>query len=183
LSVKVEVLGPSWTGVDRIELFANGVPVAEDRFPTVTRPGRKSTLTRAIARPRHDVYLVAMATGPGVTAPYWPIERPYQPSSPTYTSRVMAITNPIYIDGDGDGTWTSPLAYASAVVGRVGTAPDRLPAALGEYDEAVAAQAASLCQAAGHDVRTGDYPARLAEAREPVRRGFAGFAATLADAP
>ena len=33
LRVKVVVLGPSWTGVDRVELFANGVRVAEDRFP------------------------------------------------------------------------------------------------------------------------------------------------------
>ena len=80
-------------------------------------------------------------------------------------------------------TWTSPLAYALHVVEREGTDPDRLIPALADYDEAVAAQAAGLCQAAGHDVRGGGFPPHLAAAPEPVRRGFAAFAATLAGAP
>jgi hypothetical protein len=179
LRLRVVVLGPSWTGVDRIEVFANGVAVGGATFPAETRPGEKYALAKEIARPRHDLYLVAVATGPGVTAPYWPIERPYQPTSPSYTPRVMAVTNPVYIDGDLDGSWTSPRAYASIVIGREGTDPARLIPALTGYDEAVAAQAAGLCQAAGHDVRRGEFPRRLAKASEPVRRGFARFAATL----
>ena len=183
LRVKVVVLGPSWTGVDRIELFANGRAVGAERFPTEMRPGEKFIYTKEIPRPRHDVSLVAVASGPGVTAPYWPIERPYQPTSQPFTPRVMAITNPVYIDGDNDGAWTSPRAYASAVVGREGADPAKLLPALAAYDEAVAAQAAGLCQSTGHDVRRGEYPARLAEAHESVRQGFARFAATLPEAP
>jgi hypothetical protein len=183
LRVKVVVLGPSWTGVDRIELFANGAAIVAERFPTESRAGEKITFTKEIVRPRHDVSLVAVATGPGVTAPFGPIEKPFQPTSTSSTSRVMAITNPVYIDGDNDGAWTSPLAYASAVVGREGTDPARLLPALADYDEAVATQAAGLCQSAGQDVRQGGFPGRLTEAHESVRQGFARFAATLVKAP
>ena len=178
-TVKVVVLGPSWTGVDRIEVYADGSLVGEDTMPAEMRPGAKRTFTMSIRRPRHDAYLVAVATGPGVTAPYWPTERPYQPASDSYTPRVMAVTNPIYIDGDGDGSWTSPRAYASALVRREGTDPGRLLPALAGYDEAVAAQAASLCHAAGRDLRAGEFPRLLAGASEPVRRGFARFLSTL----
>jgi hypothetical protein len=182
LRVRVAVLGPSWTGVDRVELFANGVAIGEATFPAEMRPGEKYTYTKEIMRPRHDAHLAAVGTGPGVTAPYWPIERPYQPTSPTYAPRVMAVTNPVDIDGDGDGSWTSPRAYAAAVIGREGTDPARLIPALAGYDEAVAAQAAGLCRAAGHDVRRGEFPRQLAGASEPVRRGFARFAVTLPEA-
>jgi hypothetical protein len=179
LRVRVVVLGPSWTGVDQIELFANGVAIGKEAFPVVMRRGEKHIYAREITRPRHDFYLVAVATGPGVTAPYWPIERPFQPTSQSYTPRVMAITNPVYVDCDRDGSWTSPRAYASAVIGHEGTDPARLLPALAGYDEAVAAQAAGLCQTAGIDVRRSEFARRLAEASEPVRRGFARFAATL----
>ncbi|MDR3635636.1 MAG: CehA/McbA family metallohydrolase [Isosphaeraceae bacterium] len=183
VKVKVVVLGPAWTGVDRIELFANGRVIGAERFPAAMHPGEKYHFTKEIPRPPHDVSLVAVATGPGVTAPYWPIERPYQPTSPSFTPRVMAITNPVYVDGDNDGAWTSPLAYASAVIEREGIDPAKLLPALAAYDEAVAAQAASLCQAAGHDVRQGEFPGRLTKAHAAVRQGFAQFAAALAEAP
>jgi hypothetical protein len=181
--VKVVVLGPSWTGLDRIDLFANGVSIAEERFPVEMRPGVKFIYTKEIPRPRHDVSLVAVATGPAVTASYWPIERPYQPSSPLCTPRVMAITNPVYIDGDKDGSWTSPLVYASAVVRRTGTDPVTLIPALSTYDESVDVQAAGLCQTAGRDVSHGDFLDQLAEASQAVQRGFARFTATLTTMP
>ena len=89
---------------------------------------------------------------------------------------MLGITNPIDLDGDGDGAWTSPRAYAEATVARVGLAPEALLPALGAYDEAIAAQAAGLCRAAGRDVRDAEFARLLAAAPEPVRRGFAAFA-------
>ena len=176
--VSVEVHGPSWTTADRVELFANGVKVREARIDP--SPGAlKARVAWTLPRPPHDVSLVAIASGPGVTAPYWAIARPYQPTSRDWTSRVFGITNPIDLDGDGDGAWTSPRAYAEATVARVGLAPQALLPALGAYDEAIAAQAAGLCQAADRDVRDAEFARLLATASEPVRRGFAAFAATL----
>jgi hypothetical protein len=126
-------------------------------------------------RPRKDVHLVAVATGPGVTSPSWAIPRPYQPDPGPWVPRVIGSTNPIWIDGDGDGKYTPPRGYAKAVVEKSGAEPARVVAALGEYDEAVAAQAASLLQAAGKDVRDID----VSKAADAVKRGFASYAATL----
>jgi hypothetical protein len=183
LKVKVLVLGPSWTGVNRVELFANGIAIDDQRFTAETRPGLKFSYAKEIARPRHDIFLVAVVTGPGVTAPYWAIEQPYQPTSQTYQPRVMAITNSIYIDGDNDGSWTSPLAYASAIVQRSGSDTAALIGTLSTYDETIAAQAAGLCRMAGKGVRQAELSAQLGKAPEAVRRGFARFTATQAGAP
>jgi len=50
---------------------------------------------------------------------------------------------------------------------------------LANYDEAVSTQAASLCQAAGYDIRGGDFVRALKSASSAVRRGFAAFSATV----
>src|SRR3954469_19285089 len=62
--VTVDVLGPSWAAADRVELFADGVKVEEARIdpsPDV----RKAKVAWTMRRPRHDVSLVAVASGPG----------------------------------------------------------------------------------------------------------------------
>ena len=176
--VAVEVQGPSWATADRVELFANGVKVREARMDRAPGP-LKARAAWTLPRPAHDVSLVAVASGPGVTAPYWAIARPYQPTSRVWTPRVLGLTNPTDLDGDGDGAWTSPRAYAETIVARVGTTPEALIPALGSFDEAVAAQAAGLCHAAGRDPRDPAFVRHLATAAGPVRSGFAAFAATL----
>ena len=57
--------------------------------------------------------------------------------------------------------------------------PKKLCAELAKYDEAVATQAAGLCEAAGHDVRSGEFDRALKTALPHVRRGFANYAKTL----
>ncbi len=181
LRVTATVLGPSWSHADRIELYADGVKLFERpvEVKAGSRPGVKVSFTWEIPRPRHDVYLVAVASGPGVTAPFWAIPRPYRPTSRSWTPRVLGVSNPIYIDGDGDAAWTSPKGYAERVIERVGIEAARLLPALEPYDEAVAAQAAALCQAAGRDIRGPEFTSRLATVPQPVQHGFAAFASVL----
>ena len=57
--------------------------------------------------------------------------------------------------------------------------PKKLIAELAKYDEAVAAQVASLCQTAGRDVRSTEFEEALETALQHVRRGFAAYTATL----
>ena len=179
IRVTITVLGPSWTTADRVVLFADGALVREAMIDAGTVPGEKARVVWDLPRPRHDVFLVAVATGPGVTAPYWPIPRPYQATSKAWTPRLLGLANPVFLDGDGDGKWTSSRSYAEALVGRVGTDPAKLLPALGDYDEAVSAQAAGLCRAAGRDLHGPEFAAALTSAAAPVRRGFAAFARGL----
>jgi hypothetical protein len=92
------------------------------------------------------VHLVAIATGPGVKEPFWEIPHPYQPTSKTFTPRVIGSTNPIWIDADGDGQFQSAYAIAQSLLQRFGTDREKLHEALKQYDESVVIQAKSLLE-------------------------------------
>jgi hypothetical protein len=156
IHVAITVLGPSWVHADRVELYANGIKIRERSFPgpsdmsafgaAPTAEGKPLRLEVAwdLPRPKHDLYLVALASGPGTRALYWPLARPYQPSSPTWNPRLIGATNPIWLDADGDGTFTGARAYAQRLVQESRMDAKVLADRLGSYDEAVRAQAASL---------------------------------------
>lgn len=149
IQVKVTVRGPAWVSADRVELFANGVRIRDERIPppqigsTSSEPYRYAAVFE-IPRPKHDVHLIALATGPAVQAPYWAMARPYQPSSPRWDPRILGCTNPIWIDADQDGRFTSARAYAQRLVAAHRTDRAALQRALADCDEAIAAQVASL---------------------------------------
>lgn len=143
LRVTVEVLGPSWVNADRVELFANGVKLREEIIAPTSRP-QKAKVTWRIPKPSHDVHLVAVATGPGVTGPHWEIPRPYQPTSKVFNPRVIGSTNPIWIDAEGDGKFSPAREYAARLVAATAGDSAKLKAALAGYDAAVAVQAADL---------------------------------------
>src|SRR5437868_15260146 len=67
--------------VDAVELYANGVLLRQQQVKSTGAEIEKQRLQWTIARPPHDVYLVAIASGPGVRSPHWAIPRPYQPTS------------------------------------------------------------------------------------------------------
>jgi hypothetical protein len=179
LRVTVRVLGPSWSRADRVELFANGLKVEERRLEPSSKAGEKARVEWQYPRPSRDIALVAIASGPGVTAPYWPIAKPYQPSSTEWTPRVLSITNPVRIDADGDGVWNSPRYYAQLAIEFVGTEPTKLFPFLGAFDEAVAVQAAAFCLPAGSDARGPEFERALDSAPETVQRGFAAYQESL----
>lgn len=152
VTVDVSVWGPGWTKAEEIALYANGVRIREARVEG-RRAGEKARALWKLPRPAQDTHLVAIATGPGVRDPAWPIPYPYQPSTSAWTPLVIGSTNPVWLDADGDGRFAAPRAWARRLVGKHGTDPAKLLPALAPFDEAVAAQAASLLQAAGVDVR------------------------------
>ncbi|HYE75596.1 MAG TPA: CehA/McbA family metallohydrolase, partial [Blastocatellia bacterium] len=80
MAVEVVVNGPSWLSADRVELFANGVKIREQHLSSRSGAVEKARIKWVIPKPKHDVHLVAIATGPGKTTPYWPIHPPYQPT-------------------------------------------------------------------------------------------------------
>jgi hypothetical protein len=179
MRVTVSVLGPSWTSADRVELFANGVKIRGREVTATAGAVEKAKVTWTLPRPSHDVHLVAIASGPGITAPHWPMARPSQPTSATWNPRVIGSTNPVWVDADGDGRYTHPRAYAATLVERSGADLATLLRGLAPYDQAVAAQAASLYSAAGHDLRDKKFQRLLNTSAAAVRRGFDLYTATL----
>jgi hypothetical protein len=172
VKVEVRVLGPSWVTAEKIELFANGRKVREARIANGKKGGVKWSGEWTLPRFPHDVHLVAVATGPGVRQLFWPIAKPYQPTSPQVNSRVIGSTGAVWIDSDGDGQRTSAHEYARRLVQKHGKNVPELIKALGGYDEAVAVHAASLLHGQGVSVLE---PAILVDARKVGAQVESGF--------
>lgn len=144
INVKVSVSGPSWASVDRVELYANGVKIREQAVNGSKSGGEKALIKWKMARPKHDCYLVAIASGPGVTAPYWPTPYPYQPTDRVREPRVIGANNPVWLDADGDGKFTSARDYARALLERTSSNPAAMINALRDFDDSVVLQLEAL---------------------------------------
>src|SRR5205807_6012039 len=118
LSVTVQVLGPEWTRAAHVTLFANGDPIREAEIqPQNPEPaGLKWQTTWTLPRSSHDLWLVAVATGPGIKQPYWPTAKPYQPTSISSRTWVIGSTGVVRIDADHSGHFDSARDYAMRVV-------------------------------------------------------------------
>ncbi len=176
VAVHVRVLGPSWVKVDRVELYANGQRVSAAAVEDNGKAGEKWAQTWRLPRPKHDVHLVAVATGPGVEELYWPIGKPYQPASPVARKRVIGVTGAVWLDADGDQRRTSAYDYAQKVIADAKGDWKKAVAALAGYDEAVAVQAAGLLRVAGTSPSDKDVRAAAKAAGEHVLRGFDTYA-------
>jgi hypothetical protein len=174
LAVRIRVQGPGWTRARHVALYVNGTRVREEAIPDGTDAGVKWDATWRLAAPSHDVHVVAVATGPGVTAPYWPTAKPYQPTSTHFTPYVLGVSGAVFVDGDGSGTFESAVAYARRELAATSDST-ALAARLDRYDVAVATQAASLLRArdpAGFEAAIG---AMLEHAPAQVASGLRAY--------
>jgi hypothetical protein len=176
MTVHVRVLGPSWVKADRVELYANGHKIREARITGEQEPGVKWAGEWALPRFRHDVFLSAVACGPGVKALYWPIARPYQHVSPKVDRRVIGATGAVWIDGDGDGKKSCAYDYARRLVDSAWPRVPDVIGALAGYDEAVAAQAAGLLRARGVALNEPVIREAARKAGPHVERAFQAYA-------
>lgn len=175
VNVRIRVLGPSWVTVDKVELYANGIKLREETIAPSHTAGVKWQETWKLPRFRHDVHVIAVASGPGVSELSWPIGRPYQATSPMVNRRVMGVTGATWIDGDGDGKRSSAADYAQRLWKSVDANPTKFVENLGGYHEAVASQAASVLKQ--HQVSLTDHAVREAagKAGPAIERGFQAF--------
>lgn len=144
LDVEALVSGPSWAKADHVALYANGILLREADIDDQGTAGEKAKIRWRIPRPAHDMHVVVIATGPGVASPHWALPRPWQPTSKTIASRVIGLTNPIWVDGDGDGEFQSAHAYASRLLEKHGEDRAGLAKDLERFDGSVATQVESL---------------------------------------
>ena len=99
VDMQLRVQAANWVGVNEIEVFGNGVRLYSASLPSLTtggerfRGGQKLRLTR-------DTWLVAVATGSQPLSPLvGNVEHPVT---------AFALTNPVWVDADGDGKFTPP---------------------------------------------------------------------------
>ena len=136
LEVEVEVRGPRWTRASRVALFFNGRKVREEKITHSSDAVVKYKDRWVFGGPSTDIHLVLVATGPRLENSYW--------SPPQDDRYVIGATNPVWIDGDGDGKYSAPGDYARALVAECGTDGVALAKALRVHDEITAILAAGL---------------------------------------
>ena len=100
----IEVEAAPWIDVRRLELFINGSRRGKpiDVPPSTKVQRYKGSIDLRLER---DAYVVVVARGDAI-GPVLPGSASQSP--PT----ALAITNPIYLDRDGDGKWTPPTPAA-----------------------------------------------------------------------
>lgn len=101
-SVTAKVLGPSWTTATQLTLFANGQAMDEVEISSAagSQPNVKFEKTWDLKKLKVESgsFLIAVAEGPGITKPYWPMMPPYQPTTDTYEPFVMGISRALWVE-------------------------------------------------------------------------------------
>jgi hypothetical protein len=175
VNVSLRVLGPHWVEATKIVLFANGQPIREEAISPDAkhlRPGVKWQGEWSIPQPDHDVFLTAIAIGPGVDGLYWKTAKAYQPISPEWTPHVIGCSGAVWLDADGDGRRSAAYDYARILVAEADGDFAKLLTSLADYDRAVAAQAAHLWQSSGESLLSDSIQAALKQATPETRAGF-----------
>ena len=186
VKVNVRVQGPHWTTASRVQLFANGIVIREATMPVNddSAPARRLDWKTewTIPRPGHDVHLVAIATGPGITSPHWKTALPYQPTSPDFEPKSLGCSGAVWLDVDGDGRRSSAHDYAEFAVGASGGNIEAIVKELKAYDEATATQAAFVFhRQTGLEKQnpflSGDVQAAVRQAAPHVQDGIQNYVA------
>jgi len=172
VTATVEVWGPTWTRADHITLYANGKAIREEKIRDTGKAGLKWKSTWEIPLPKHDIFLVAIAEGPGSGMPFWSIAKPYQPASPDWTPRLMGSSGVVWIDADKNGKRNAAFDYAKEIVESSPNSIDKIIKRLTAYDEAVAAQVAALLWKAGTNLKSAEVSTGLKRARPETKAGF-----------
>lgn len=175
IAITVEVLGPGWTNVNKVVLYANGKKIRETSISNGNKPGIKWKGTWMLPKFKHDVFLVAIAEGPYKYLPFWPLVKPFQPASPKWVPSVMGSTGAAWIDSDGDGLRTSAWQYANTTWEKSKGNIDTFIQLLNSFDEAVAVQAASLLQEKGWSLKEPKLQKALSMAKTDISLGFQNY--------
>ena len=172
VAFKIETQFPHWIQATETTLYANGRQVVHDTpDKPMTSPWRKQL---HLPKPKHDVFYVAIATGPGIEQPYWRTALPYQPDSISTKTFVIGCSGAKWFDADGDGKFTTAKEYAEQLFA---TANQDLPQALklfekAEFDSAVAAHLAHVYRKNGGSLSSKEYQAGMRSSVNAIQEGF-----------
>jgi len=96
LTLNFRVAAASWADVNDLVIYVNGKEISRHSIEDTDAP---LDVTRtSVLHLKADSWVVAVATGSKPTGTFWQSMIP----------NIGALTNPIWVDGDGDGKWTPP---------------------------------------------------------------------------
>jgi hypothetical protein len=153
--VELEVVAPSWIEPVKASVYINGVEAASQPVPTIAGKVTRTTLIFDVPVPAHDAHLVCAVVGKPITDPGWK----------AYIKMTFAATNPVYLDADGDGNYSSPRESAARIRARFGPDFAKLLGALDSLDPVLGVQLMSLVRPglnAEHRAQLDETLARLA---------------------
>ena len=172
---------PRWMnpeGRTTATLFANGRPMLVFPFELAKKARQPFAFKARFLKPKADAWYVLVADMPGVTNAYWSIARPYQPSSPEWNPAMIGVTNPIWLDADGDGRFTPPRMTAKRIIDSMKD-PEKAIEGLAEYDWAIAVHAAELLHDSGTDLKSVKFQEGLKVTTPEVQQAFADYTKTI----
>ena len=172
VKVFIEVLGPAWVSADKVSLYVNGKLIREEKINHQKGKPLNWTGTWHVTLPKHDVHLVAIAQGPGDRMPFWPLNEPYQPSSPDWHPVIVGATGAVWVDQDQNGERNSARYYAQRILDQAKGNIQSIVKTLDGYDEAVAIQVAALLWKQGADLNSPAISNALKHASADCRSGF-----------
>jgi len=115
--------------------------------------------------------------------PCWELPRPYQHKGIDLDTGIIGATNPIWIDGDADGQFTSARSYAETLFKDHGGDLPGLVRALASHDAATAAQVAEQLLLHAPESLAKVEADLLEDAAPQARKGFQNFRGALPEAP
>ena len=172
---------PTWInpeGGTVATLYENGSPKISFPFEMKKQAGKPLAFKARFPKPKGDAWYVLVAEAPGVTNAHWSIARPYQPSSPDWNPTMIGATNPIYLDGNGDGLYSSPRRFAQHLVDTHASPHDLIPV-LNGYDRAIVIQTAEIYHVGGIDLLSAEFRPALNRCEPHVQKAIADYFGTI----
>jgi hypothetical protein len=167
LKVRLRVAAPSWVKPRRALLFLNGQVAAEKSVKSKTNRATDTWIEFAVDRPKTDAYVVCVVLGDGIEHPSWRTAEKF----------TLAATNPVYLDSDGDGAYSSPRETARVRLAGAKGGLEGQWEAIKRADDPVAVQMAALLSenVSGEELVRLQQHIREAARERPVFREFLHF--------
>ncbi len=135
-TVTLRVRAPGWIHPKKAMVFLNGVSMAEQEVPAVPGVATDARLTFQMPIYGVDAHLVCVVLGDPVLEAGWK----------TFNDYTLAATNPVYLDVNGDGKYSSPRDSAKRILGSLGRDKDALIGTLEIIDPVLGLQLISLVE-------------------------------------
>ncbi|HEY0744002.1 MAG TPA: CehA/McbA family metallohydrolase [Chryseosolibacter sp.] len=175
----IEVSGPSWSRADKISLYVNGEKFKEEKINDTGAAGVKWKGRWSLPKWPHDYHVVAVAEGPGHNMIFWPLAKPYQPTSTDWTPRVIGVSGAVWVDADANSERESAHEYANRIILRASNNIGEIVKLLQGYDESVAIQVAAILHLNNVDLTSKKIQNALKKASEKTITGFDKVIAAL----